>query len=145
MSQQAPQMSQEQLSDWVREQFQRANKHLAENGVIFESVVTEESRYLAPYVAVWKLKSTSQKLFWVISGDVPCDFVAYENATNAREALRHFSFNWQLKAENLQKQTNLDQTQSDFIELLISRAEGLYDIYSREDLWKEITSPQSFS
>lgn len=145
MSQQAPQMSQAQLSEWVRDQFQRANKHLAESGVIFESVVAEESRYLAPYVAVWKLKSTAQKFFWVISGDVPCDYVAYENASNAREVLRHFSFNWQLKAENLQKQSNLDQTQLDFIDLLISRAEGLYDIYSREDLWKENTIPQSFS
>ncbi|MDC0602359.1 DUF4826 family protein [Aliiglaciecola sp.] len=140
MTQQAPQMSQEQLSEWVREQFQRANKHLAENGVVFESVVTEESRYLAPYVAVWKLKSTAQKFFWVISGDVPCDFVAYENAKNAREAIRHFSFNWQLQAENLQKQGNVDQTKSDFIEMLISRAEGLYDIYNREDLWKEASN-----
>lgn len=46
---------QEQLAQWVREQFQKANKHLAENGVLFESVVIEDSRYLAPMVAVWKI------------------------------------------------------------------------------------------
>ncbi|MFT4807348.1 MAG: hypothetical protein ACI9LX_000665 [Paraglaciecola sp.] len=38
-------ITEEQISEWVREQFQRANKHLAEKGVLFESVVTEESRY----------------------------------------------------------------------------------------------------
>ncbi|MBT4882928.1 MAG: DUF4826 family protein, partial [Glaciecola sp.] len=45
-------MTQAEHDQWVREQFQRANKHLAENGVLFDSVVVEESRYLAPYVAV---------------------------------------------------------------------------------------------
>jgi hypothetical protein len=67
-------VSQEQLSAWVKEQFQRANKHLAEKGVLFDTVVTEESRYLAPFVAIWKIKALDGKFFWVISGDVPADF-----------------------------------------------------------------------
>ena len=58
--------SEAQLSEWVREQYQRANKHLAEQGVLFESVATEECRYLAPVVAVWKIKSTEGKYYWVL-------------------------------------------------------------------------------
>jgi len=41
-------ISDEERATWVREQFQKANKFLAENGVLFDSVITEESRYLMP-------------------------------------------------------------------------------------------------
>ena len=61
-------ISDEERATWVREQFQKANKFLAENGVLFESVVTEESRYLIPYLAVWKIKAMDSKRYWVISG-----------------------------------------------------------------------------
>lgn len=138
MSEQPKPMNQEQLSAWVREQFQRANKHLAENGVMYESVVTEDSRYLAPYVAVWKIKALDNKFYWVISGDVPADFMPVENEKTAREAIRHFSLLWQIKAENLQKGGELDATQQEYIDLLVSRAEGLYRIYDQKDLWQEV-------
>lgn len=134
------QYTQEELSQWVREQFQRANKHLAENGVLFESVVTEESRYLAPYAAVWKIKATDGQFFWVISGDLPADFMPIENESNARDALRHFSFSWQAKAENIRRLENADKTQLEYADLLQSRAEGLYRIYNEAQLWEEVES-----
>jgi len=73
-------MTQAEHDTWVREQFQRANAHLAQNGVLFESVVVEASRYLAPYVAVWKIKSQQGKFFWVLSGDLPADYVPFDVA-----------------------------------------------------------------
>jgi len=94
-------ISDEERATWVREQFQKANKFLAENGVLFDSVVTEESRYLIPYLAVWKIKSMDSKRYWVISGDLPSDYTSVDNAKDAKEALRHFAMHWQLKAENL--------------------------------------------
>lgn len=36
--------NQEALTEWVRERFQEANKYLAENGVIYDSVDTTASR-----------------------------------------------------------------------------------------------------
>ncbi|GAC14654.1 DUF4826 family protein [Aliiglaciecola lipolytica] len=131
-------MSQEEMTQWVRAQFQRANKHLAENGVIFDSVVTEECRYLAPYVAVWKIKSLDNKFYWVISGDLPCDYMPYESENSARDALRRFSFKWQLKAQEIEESNNLDNTQKQFAEMLVTRAEGLYALYNQQDLWTEI-------
>ncbi|MEP4892074.1 MAG: DUF4826 family protein [Aliiglaciecola sp.] len=131
-------MSQEQMTQWVRSQFQRANKHLAENGVIFDSVVTEECRYLAPYVAVWKIKALDNKYYWVISGDLPCDFMPYESEKSARDVLRRFSFQWQLKAQDIEESGNIDATQKQFAEMLVMRAEGLYALYNQEELWKEI-------
>jgi hypothetical protein len=135
-----PITNQEELTTWVREQFQRANKHLAENGILFDSVVTDESRYLAPFVAVWKIKANDKKYYWVISGDVPCDFIPYESEKTARAAIRRFSFIWQIKAENIIKTQNNDKVQQDFANLLINKAENLYDIQADEKVWQEYTA-----
>lgn len=133
----AKQMSQEEMSAWVREQFQKANKHLAENGILFDSVVTEESRYLAPYVAMWKIKANDGKFFWVITGDLPTDFMPFENEKTARAAIRHFSLTWQLKAENIKRKENADATEIEFADILVSRAEGLHRIQAQEGLWDQ--------
>lgn len=130
------QMSQEEMSAWVRDQFQKANKYLAENGILFDTVVTEESRYLAPYVAVWKIKANDGKFFWVITGDLPTDFMPFENEQTARAAIRHFSLRWQLKAENIKRKENADATEIEFSDILISRAEGLHRIQAQEGLWE---------
>lgn len=134
--QQTTPLSPEKRSEWVKEQFRKANKHLAENGVLFESVVTDESRYMAPYIAVWKIKSTDNKYFWVIAGDLPSDYVLYENAGNAREAIKYFSYSWQMKADSILQLATADQTQKDFANLLIERADGLYDIQKDDSLWQ---------
>ena len=134
---QQPQMTEEQKADWVRDQFQKANKHLAENGVLFESVVTSESRYLVPVVAVWKIKATDKRLYWVINGDLPTDFVIADVATSARDAIKHFSMAWQLKAANLRAAENADTTLLEYAALLESRAEGLYTLQNKAELWQD--------
>ena len=93
-------ISDEERATWVREQFQKANKFLAENGVLFDSVITEESRYLMPYLAVWKIRAMDSKRYWVISGDLPSDYTSVDNAKDAKDVLRHFAMHWQLKAES---------------------------------------------
>ncbi|MBT1445815.1 DUF4826 family protein [Shewanella sp. JM162201] len=124
--------------EWVRTQFQKANRFLAEKGILPGKVLVDESRYLAPYVAVWKMEAQkpAKQLFWVMSGDVPTDYVDVKVAKTARDALRHFSMMWQLKAENLiQSGAVKDPTQAKFANLLISRAESLYKIQADEKLW----------
>ncbi|MFQ3192233.1 MAG: hypothetical protein ACI936_003385 [Paraglaciecola sp.] len=128
-------VSQEQLSAWVKEQFQRANKHLAEKGVLFDTVVTEESRYLAPFVAIWKIKALDGQYFWVISGDVPADFMPYKSEKNPRDALRGFSFRWQLQADNILNSGTNDKTQHDFADRLIAKAEAVYELFSNDKAW----------
>ena len=71
---QEQQMTAEQQKEWVREQYQVATKYLAEQGLVTESVVVEESRYLVPLLALWKLKALDGSYYWVICGDVPSDF-----------------------------------------------------------------------
>ncbi|MCL1143968.1 DUF4826 family protein [Shewanella gaetbuli] len=123
---------------WVRTQFQKANSFLAEKGVIPNKVFPEESRYLAPYLAIWKMdsKQPTKQTFWVMSGDLPSDYVDVKVAKTAREAVRHFSLMWQLKAENLHKSgATRDATQLKFANLLVSRAESLFKMHEDDKIW----------
>jgi len=128
------QMSEQQIQLWAREQYQAATKHLADKGLVTSSVMVEDSRYIAPLVAVWKLKLLDNTWVWAISGDLPSDYVAIEAAKTAKEAMRHFSMNWQLKAENIFNSAP-NEEQKMFADILISKAEGLYDLVNDEQLW----------
>jgi hypothetical protein len=128
-------MNQDELGNWVKEQFQRANKHLAEKGILFDTVVTEESRYMAPDIAVWKIKDTNKDFYWVISGNLPADALPASTASNAREAIRHFSLSWQLKAQNILSNATSDGTQKDFADILAQKAEMLYEVQENEKWW----------
>ncbi|ARD22576.1 MULTISPECIES: DUF4826 family protein [Shewanella] len=125
---------------WVQAQFQKANRFLAEKGVIPSKVLADESRYLVPYLAIWKMESKqpTKQTFWVMSGDLPSDYVDVKVAGTAREAIRHFSMMWQIKAENLHKSgATRDETQLKFANLLVSRAESLYNMQNDEKLWQD--------
>lgn len=62
----AVQMTEEQQQQWIREQYQVATKYLAEKGVVTDSVKVEDSRYLVPLLALWKLKALNGKSYWVL-------------------------------------------------------------------------------
>ncbi|MGB0895110.1 MAG: DUF4826 family protein [Parashewanella sp.] len=126
--------------EWVREQFQKANRFLAEKGIIPNKVHDKESRYLVPFVALWKMESKqpTKKTYWVLSGDLPSDLVEVSVAKTAREAIRHFAMTWQMKAENLIRTgVTQDPTQAKYANLLIARAEDLYAMQADEKLWQE--------
>ncbi|MCK8045380.1 MULTISPECIES: DUF4826 family protein [Shewanella] len=128
----------QQIQEWTRAQFQKANKFLAEKGIMPHKVHPEESRYLAPYVALWKIdsKKPTKQTYWVMSGDLPSDYVEVSVAATAREALRHFSMMWQMKAENIQRSgLTKDPAQAKFAQLLVSRAESLYKMQADDNIW----------
>lgn len=121
---------------WQRECFQNAQKHLAEKGVMPKSLLEKESRFIAPLCALWKFKGQDGKSYWVITGRLPTDHALASVAENARDALRYFSLQWQLKADQIiQSGGARDKTQVDFANLLINRAHGLYEMYEKEELW----------
>tara|TARA_R110002126_G_scaffold15185_10_gene62511 strand:+ start:7873 stop:8316 length:444 start_codon:yes stop_codon:yes gene_type:complete len=135
--QQEQQAAQEQQRvEWIRTQYQKANQYLATKGIVPDNVAVNESRYLPPLVALWKLNTKDRQAFWVISGDLPTDHMAYSAAASARDAMRSFSLNWQLKAENIMNGNAVDKTQQDFANLLVNRAQGLYELFEDEALWQ---------
>jgi len=128
-------ISEEQRQQWLRAQYQHACKYLADKGIVTNSVMVEDSRYIAPIVSVWKLKTINNKWLWVISGDLPSDHVNIEVANNAQDVLRHFSMKWQLQAENINRNNASDEQQKNYAQLLISRADGLYKLSHEDALW----------
>jgi hypothetical protein len=127
-------MTEEQQQQWVKDQYQIATKYLAEKGLVTNSVAVEESRYLVPLLALWKLTAIDGKKFWVLCGDLPSDHSSFDVAPNAREALRHFALKWQMQAENLLQAES--EEQKNFAHILIGRAEGLYKLSDDEGLWQ---------
>lgn len=130
-------MTEEQKQAWIREQYLKATKYLADKSLVTESVADKESRYLVPIMAVWKINLLDKTSVWVISGDLPTDHIALNNGEPARDVVRHFSLKWQLQAENLLRLDDKEQHQ--FAQLLIGRADGLYKIYEKAELWQEAT------
>lgn len=127
-------MTAEQQQQWVREQYLKATKFLADKGLVTESVADTESRYLVPLMAVWKINLLDKTQVWVITGDLPTDHLVLESQETARDSIRQFSFKWQVQATPL-----LDsgiQEQIDYANLLINKAEGLYELYSKDELWQ---------
>ena len=136
--QQPQQLTEEQAQAWVREKFQEANKYLAEQGILSDQIVTKESRYLIPYIAVWKFTTQDKKKVWVVNGDVPTDLVGEKAAKTPREALRHFALSWQLKADKvLADEKSLTTEKQNYAKYLIARAENVYQVTEREDLWQQ--------
>lgn len=129
------QMTEQEQQQWVKSQYQDATKYLAQKGLVTKSVAADDSRYLVPYVAIWKLTMNDGTKCWVIGGDLPTDHSSADVAPNAREAMRHFSLKWQMQAENLLGAD--DKSQNEFAQLLIGRAEGLYQLYENEKLWQQ--------
>ncbi len=129
-------MTEAETQDWVRAQFQRANLHLAEQGIIMESVAVAESRYLPPLVAVWKIHAMNKNVVWVVSGDMPVDFIPLGSAKDAREAMKHFSLRWQMKAQQIIEAGVNDKPTADYVQLLVGRANMLYDLAESEKLWQ---------
>ncbi|KXJ51193.1 MAG: hypothetical protein AXW17_09585 [Colwellia sp. Phe_37] len=127
-------MTEEQKQAWIREQYLKATKYLAEKGLVTQSVAETESRYLVPVMALWKINLLDKTKVWVVSGDLPTDHIVLDKGETARDVVRHFSFKWQLQAENLLRLD--DQEQKQFAEFLITRADGLYQLYDKDELWQ---------
>jgi len=128
-------MDEAEQKAWVREQYLAATKFLADKGLITESVNDKDSRYLIPYMSVWKINLTDKSSVWAISGDLPTDHSPLSVAETARDSLRHFAMKWQMQAENLMRVG--EKEQQEFAKYLISRAEGLYQLFDKDELWTE--------
>lgn len=136
MSNQEQMMTEEEQRNWIREQFQKANAYLVEKGIMTDRILTKESRYLVPYIAVWKfsVQGTTEKA-WAISGDVPTDHISANGAKDARDALRYFCYRWQYKAEQIMQNEEANETEKEFASLLVKNAEKFYPLTEDDKLW----------
>lgn len=142
MTENQQQMTEEEMQqkalEWNRAQFVEAQRYCSKNQLMVKDFVQAESRTLPPILALWKvtLKDADVKSVWIISGEVPTDHVATTAAATAREAIRHFSMKWQLKAEQLRAEAQGNPTKESYVNKLVQSAEGIYPFYEKDELWQ---------
>ncbi len=139
-----PEQIEEKIKRWHQEEFVKVQKFCGSQGIQVKGIDNTKTRCLPPLVGLWYVNSSVKKEdYWVIAGDLATDLSKAEVAPNAREALKYFSMNWQLKAAQIEDAIAEGKitgdniaTQTDIVKELISKAEALYQIHSDEKLWK---------
>jgi hypothetical protein len=84
-------------ANWLREQQASVEAYLSSQKVAHGGVADAPAWFVAPYLAIWtvvSLKSPPSTGWWVVSGDVPTDYLSSTEVRDAREAVRAFSERW---------------------------------------------------
>jgi hypothetical protein len=92
---------------------------------------------------VWDTSNKS-KFIWTIAGEsAVTDYIQGSLAATPQEAARHFSFKWQMDADRLLELAkakspvaNSEAIIEAHTKKLIQHAESLYDLASRDEVWK---------
>lgn len=127
--------------NWLDEQQEVAHQYMKRTGTNYGSIEHTPSFYVSPYVAVWAVESgkTHDAIgWWVITGDLPTDYVSSNGISSAREAIIAFSKRW-LNSVNMHKNGKVDPTitlSDETADLLESRAQILAEWASDETMWQ---------
>lgn len=96
----------EVFAGWLEEQRNRVLEYLEAESFTpdqMEGCVPEGPDFcVAPYVAVWPVmngRDSDDVAYWVISGDLPTDYVSSEGIEDARGVLAYFAERWTEVAE----------------------------------------------
>ncbi len=128
-----------EVQEWLDDQEEAVKAYLETERVSSEDEI-ELDWCLAPYVALWRAQ-----LLWVISGDLPTDYLKDPAVTNTRAAIQTFSNRWSEVADHMEQgkhhPTIKIGPQGDMQELkkvgehLRTRANILNDWTQRDELW----------
>ena len=131
---------------WLKEQCKVVQAYLDKKEIRLVNVVQKPVWFLAPYVALWKtsdLKSDKQNSVWIISGDLPTDYLELSSAQSPREAMLSFAKRWETMSKEMVKgkipsgfRIGKMEDQKNLGGLLESRAEVLLDWAKDDGLWQ---------
>ncbi|MGD8594920.1 MAG: DUF4826 family protein [Gammaproteobacteria bacterium] len=127
--------------DWLDDQQEVASQYMKRTGTNYGSIEHTPSFYLSPYVAVWAVESGISPGaigWWVITGDLPTDYISSSGISSAREAMSEFAKRW-LNSVNVHKSGKHDPTitlSSETADLLEKRANILNDWASDDSMWR---------
>lgn len=128
---------------WIQKQHGAVLGYCSRKELDVTGFIDDKSAILPPFVAIWLVESKPRKAkYWVISGDLPLDHIPFKLAKTPREVIRHFSLNWQLKAERLMQslvqgkpQLGDQKKQRDFANVLVRKASMLYQLAEKDKIW----------
>jgi hypothetical protein len=134
------------LSPWTQNQLMGVLEFCQRHGWVARHIGESISRTLEPLVSVWQLTFEAKgklKTIWIINGDLPIDYLPFNNIPTAREALLHFSrkFLGRAQAQKRQAELNPDSAINEKdrqqIERLVKAAADLLVLYHEDQVWAE--------
>jgi hypothetical protein len=138
----------EAVRTWYKKALDEVVKEMLRIGAVAGVAVEASPVWTSPYeiliAKVWDVHQKSQ-FIWTISGDsVITDHVAGSVAVTPQEVARHFSLKWQMDANRLtalaQDKSPVENTETHmeaYTEKLIQYAELLYELTTRDEMWKQ--------
>ena len=131
--------------EWVAQQRDIVVRYLERQGVSHGAVGEWPAWDLFPYVAIWAVESLiapGRVGWWVISGDLPTDYVSFRDAHDPRGVLAHFACHWQDVADHMLRgevhpETHIGTPEqwSELGDLLKRRSSLLHEFAQDDGLW----------
>jgi non-ribosomal peptide synthetase component F len=87
----------EDEESWIAAERNHALDYLREQGVAHLGVGEYPAFHFHPYLALWAVQSKTSPGWvgwWVITGDLPADYISSDEGQHPREALRAFARHW---------------------------------------------------
>ena len=120
----------EELSTWIKKNFDNAVEELTRRGVAEGLLVEAKPAWLLPFqILIGKMRERERpgRFLWFICGDTPTDCIPGSHAATPREAARHFALKWQLDASG----EGVVDTE------LSVKAGALYELVEADSFWKQ--------
>jgi hypothetical protein len=131
---------------WCLEQQKAVAEYLKVAGVKHGRIGEWPAWHVAPYVSVWAIESTARPEWvgwWVISGDLPTDYISADSVKDPRTAVRGFTERWRDVASYMRRgeahptiRIGSADEQTGLGPLLESRATLLSKWVEDESLWQ---------
>ena len=132
---------------WFSERRIEVAEYLQREGVIHGKIANEPAWHAAPYVSLWAIESFERPGslgWWVISGDLPNDYVSASKAGNPREAIQAIATLWREAAEYMERGElhpsfviGSGEQREELAPVLASRAEILLEWVADPEVWDE--------
>lgn len=87
---------------WIEAQRKHAEEHLRGQQVDHIGIGEYPAFHVHPYLALWAVQSKRSPGWigwWVITGDLPADYISSSEGRHPRDALRAFARHWQEVSE----------------------------------------------
>lgn len=129
---------------WFAEQRAMAEQYLRGQRALFGSIELEPAWFLAPIVAFWRALGvrTGAPVYWVITGDLPSDFLPSDVAPTPRAAAAAFAERWRTVADYLGRgeehptiHVGAPQDRAGLAPMLRRRADILHSWAGSDELW----------
>jgi hypothetical protein len=133
-------------TEWLAKQRETVMRYLQDEGVRHGGVAPNPDWFIAPHVSIWAIESEKRPEaigWWVISGDLPTDYLSGADAADARVAMAAFARRWhEASAYLLRGEQHPTVTygppgkEREFGDLLSRRAGILEDWSNDDEMWQ---------